>query len=304
MAENYLQQQPEVIFEDQDILVINKPAGWVTNKSQTWQEDEKTIQGWFEKRYEIEELIDEENRNEKSEDWGKGKENWRELVPSDFQDEYGSVEEIFRERLGVAHRLDKDTSGILLLAKNPGAMVNLLAQFKKREVQKTYLALVHGRLGLESDRINLPMGRKASNRMKWTVRADGKPAVTDYVVKRKWLGIQVERLLADLRAGRPKEKWTAKKINDLYQGFSLVECRPHTGRTHQIRVHLTHLKHPIVGDEVYGSEKKTKLDKVWCPRQFLHARELEFAHPRTGKLVKFLAELPEELKAAEEMLVD
>ena len=278
-----------VVYEDADVMVLNKPAGVVVNRSQTWSE--ATIQDWLALRQQ--EVMETEAGQT--------------LLPINYTDEFGTAAEIFKERLGVAHRLDKETSGALLVAKNPGALINLLDQFKKRIVHKSYLALVHGVLSIKEDRLNLPLGRRGSNRLRWAVRPDGREAITDYRVIQEWRQINLEKLWSKLvevtergrvggSGGRLNKQWSKKVIENLYQGFSLIECRPKTGRTHQIRVHLAHLKHPLVGDEAYGSAKKIRLDQYWCPRHFLHAAEIQFVQPRSGELVKVTVELPADLR--------
>jgi 23S rRNA-/tRNA-specific pseudouridylate synthase len=131
----------------------------------------------------------------------------------------------------------------------------------------------------------------------FAVRPDGKAAVTFYKVRQKYGGIEAERLKQEV-AG-----WTIKKINDLYQGFSLVECQPQTGRTHQLRVHLAHLGHPLVGDKLYAPKNKVKMDAVWCSRQFLHAKKISLGQPRTGKELTIEAKLTDDLAAAQKWLI-
>ncbi len=292
-----LNSEPEIVFEDEDILILNKPAGMVVNRSQTWTG--VTIQDWLAERWQKEKAGggDESEENERIQG-GERSEEWRFLLPEDYTGEFGSAEEIFTDRVGIAHRLDKETSGLLLVGKNPGTLMNLLDQFKKRLVIKSYLALVHGLMAIKEDRVNLPMGRRASNRLLWAVRPDGRTAITDYQVLKEWPGINIEklqeRIITEPELGR---MWPRKEITNLYQGFTLIECKPKTGRTHQIRVHLTHLHHPLVGDNVYGSARKIRLDQVWCPRQFLHAAEIIFKHPRSGEEMTVRAELPADLQS-------
>jgi 23S rRNA pseudouridine1911/1915/1917 synthase len=264
----------EVIFEDQDILVINKPAGLVVNQADSVKES--SLQDWLEKKL-----------------GGKTFKDWEGLVPDDFNGEFGTPEEIFKQRLGMVHRLDKDTSGVIITAKNPGSLVNILAQFQQRQVSKKYTCLSHGKFRVPRATINAPLGRMSADRQKFAVVSDGRPAVTDYEV----VGYYPD--FNDL--GIEKLKKFKKKIS-VYQGFSLVNCWPKTGRTHQIRVHLKHWKHPLVGDNKYVGKKRTKLDAIWCSRQFLHAAEIEFTHPRSGEKVSFSAELAVDLKEVLKLL--
>lgn len=179
------------------------------------------------------------------------------------------------ERSGIVHRLDKDTSGVILAAKTAAAFKNLQAQFKNRLVEKTYWALVYGRMKKRSGVIDGPIARDPKNRMRFAVVwAAGRPAET------KW---QV------LRTGN------VGQAGDLT--FSLLELKPRTGRTHQLRVHLASIRHPIVGDPLYSGRRRYRRDKSWCPRLFLHARSLAFEHPESNAWVHFEADLPLRLTA-------
>lgn len=270
----------EIIFEDQDLVVINKPAGVVVNRAQTVKG--QTIQDWMEERLDWQEV---ENKAE-----------WQDLVPADFDDSYGSPLETFQERVGLVHRLDKDTSGAMILAKNPGVLVNLLAQFKNRQVQKQYQCLAHGKFKFPEGEVNAPMGRASRDRKVFAVRAEGRPAVTKYKVVEEFTKLNFDQLAKSNPTLDSKELSNLSKKSHIYQGFSLVNCWPKTGRTHQIRVHMHHLQHPLVGDITYVGKKRAKLDPVWCPRQFLHASKLELAHPRSGEKVEFEAKLAGDLK--------
>jgi 23S rRNA pseudouridine1911/1915/1917 synthase len=170
------------------------------------------------------------------------------------------VEDTDTERPGIVHRLDKDTSGLLIIAKNPKAKAFLQAQFKDRNVKKTYIALVHGHPENDEAIIELPIGRHSRNPMKRAVVGSGKESTSHYKV--------------------------IKKFND----HSLLEVYPKTGRTHQIRVHLSHLGNPIVGDSVYGRSSQE------LSRQFLHAHKLEIDLPN-GQHKTFTSPLPPDLKA-------
>jgi len=165
-------------------------------------------------------------------------------------------------RPGIVHRLDKDTSGLILIAKTPAALASLSAQFKLRGVKKAYIALVKGKLIPWSGIIDAPIGRDRSHCQKMAVSDSGRPARTAYTTLRQ------------------------------FAGYTLVEARPETGRTHQIRVHFASVGHPIVGDATYGT--KSELVR----RQFLHAQRLSFRLPSTGKTVEFTSPLPADLQSA------
>lgn len=266
-----------VLFEDQDIVVIAKPGGMVTNRAHSISGP--TLQDWFETLMHGAPFPD----------------TWSTLLPEDFSDEYGAPEEIFAQRQGMVHRLDKDTSGVMVFAKHPGSLVNLLTQFRTRQVQKEYVALVHGTFRVAEGMINAPLGRSRTNRQKFAIDIEGRAAITQYFTEKVYKGLEWQRL--EEKVGENARK--IQKEARLYEaGFSLVRCVPKTGRTHQIRVHLAHEQHPIVGDEKYVGRRRAKVDPLWCPRQFLHAAVLEFVHPRTKEPMRFMAELPEDLKQA------
>jgi len=165
-------------------------------------------------------------------------------------------------RPGIVHRLDKDTSGVMLVAKNSLAQANLVEQFKTRSVVKTYLVLVKGHLTPEDGAIEAPIGRDPGNRKRMAVVAGGREARTEY---------RVIRYIAD---------------------YTLLEVRPETGRTHQIRVHLSAIGFPVVGDRVYG------VKSAYLSRQFIHASRLGFKLPSSGEYVEFKSELPPDLEQA------
>ena len=171
-------------------------------------------------------------------------------------------------RPGIVHRLDKDTSGLMVVAKNDRAMRSLQRQLKDRSVRKTYLALVHGVLSPREGTIEAPIGRHPKNRKKMAVVAGGRESVTKY------------RLREEIAGGR----------------FALLEVQPVTGRTHQIRVHMAAIGHPIVGDAVYGRKSQV------IGRQFLHAWKLGFQMPVGGREVEFESPLPADLREALERL--
>jgi 23S rRNA pseudouridine1911/1915/1917 synthase len=217
-AEVLAQEIPlDVLFEDEDFIVINKPAGLVVHPA-AGNPDGTLVNALLHHCTELSGI--------------------------------GGV-----ERPGIVHRLDKETSGCMVAAKNDLAHRSLVEQFAGREVTKIYLALAAGRFSKRSGEVNEPIGRHRVHRQKMAVVKEGRPARTT------WRAVQ------DLPCG------------------ALVECTLHTGRTHQIRVHLKHLGHPILGDEVYGKRGE-------FPRQMLHAWRLGFVHPRTGQPVNFESPIP------------
>ncbi len=160
-------------------------------------------------------------------------------------------------RPGIVHRIDKDTSGLLMIAKNDEAHTKLAAELKEKKSLRKYLAIVHGNLPSDRGVIEAPIGRSEKDRKKQAVTAKGKEALTRFQV--------LER----------------------FGDYTLMELTLETGRTHQIRVHMAYIGHPVAGDEVYGPRKTLK-----GHGQFLHAQTLGFTHPRTGELVEFTAEAP------------
>jgi 23S rRNA pseudouridine1911/1915/1917 synthase len=173
-----------------------------------------------------------------------------------------------RDRAGIVHRLDKNTSGLLVVAKDDATHSLLSDMFKKRLVKKTYTALVWGSFSGENGEIILPIGRSGLDRKKMSISIDrGREAVTRFEV--------------------------AEEFGD----SALLDIHPETGRTHQIRVHLSYIGHPVIGDEVYGTKQSQKLARdLGLKRQFLHARRLEFAHPVTGKQLKIQDKLAGDLQ--------
>ncbi len=195
-------------------------------------------------------------------------------------------------RGGVVHRLDKDTSVVLLVAKTTEALENLQNQFKEREVQKEYLALVHGSI-LESGMVDAAIARNPGNREKFAVLESGKEAATEYepLERLEFTGDRLQGIFSDYN------KIQMRKLErQHYGGFTLLRCRPKTGRTHQIRVHLKYINHAIVSDEKYVGRKMYRLDKRWCPRIFLHAAKIGFKHPVSGEWMELESPLPEDLK--------
>jgi 23S rRNA pseudouridine1911/1915/1917 synthase len=175
-------------------------------------------------------------------------------------------------RPGIVHRLDRDTSGLLVVAKTESALEQLSDQFRDRTVFKSYVALVHGRMSAESGKIDQPLARDPSNRTRMAVVRGGRSALSLFRVRRH------------------------------FDRFTLLDVELKTGRTHQIRVHLAWLKHPVVGDETYGGGRDNTIQDARLRahvrnlgRHFLHAERLAFAHPKTGERVEFTSPLPREL---------
>jgi 23S rRNA pseudouridine1911/1915/1917 synthase len=185
-------------------------------------------------------------------------------------------------RPGIVHRLDKETSGIILVAKNDFAHAKLGEAFRQREVRKTYIALVHGSLKEDQGRIELAIARDPRRRVRMTARR----------------GV----LLANAREARTD--WRALARID---STTLLEVQLHTGRTHQIRVHFSALRHPVVGDTLYGAPAQLRVGEIELPalgRNFLHAAKLAFHHPRTGAWIELRAALPQDLHALLRELAD
>lgn len=179
------------------------------------------------------------------------------------------VEKTYRifieNRAGIVHRIDKETSGCLLIAKTPESFVELQRQFKSREIKKTYLAIVHGKLVPQVGEIRAPVGRLPWNRERFGIVPGGKEAMTRYVVKKT------------------------------LEQYSLVELYPETGRTHQIRVHLKYINHPIVGDYLYAGRKTSRSDRALVGRCLLHAWKISFLHPESHHQVDVEAPIPDDM---------
>jgi 23S rRNA pseudouridine1911/1915/1917 synthase len=245
----------KIIFEDENLLVLDKPAGMVVNRSDTTR-GEETIADFVEKHLNIPTPAP------------------RPFDPNFKNKDYETqAKEDFVYRSGIVHRLDKETSGILLVAKTFEAFWNLQAQFKERKVHKTYLALAHGKIEPETGEINVAVGRLPWNRRRFGVVAEGRESVTQYKV------LSIKYMIS----GKEKEPLT------------FVELSPKTGRTHQIRVHLQYVKHPIFADPLYAGRKTSRNDRRLLSRIFLHASKISFFHPKTNKQISFESLLPIEL---------
>ena len=215
----------EIIYEDSDIIVVNKPKGLVVHPAN-----------------------------------GNPDGTLVNAIMNICKDSLSGIGG--EKRPGIVHRLDKDTSGILIVAKNDKAHLQMSEQIKNREVKKIYIALVKGIINENEATINMPIARSKKDRKKMAVDKDGKEAVTHFKVLKR------------------------------YDKYTLLEIKIDTGRTHQIRVHMAEIGHPVVGDEVYSNGK----NEFGVRGQMLHAKSLDFCHPITGKKLHLEAELPEYFK--------
>lgn len=240
----------KILFEDSELMAIDKPFGITVNKSATTF-DVKTVQDWAEHKLNLKSDTFFENQ--------------------DKDDESGLTAD-FISRAGIVHRLDKETSGILLIAKNKNAFSELQRQFKERLIKKTYLALVHGKVVPESGEINVPVGRLPWNRRSFGVVAGGRPAVTKYQTEKYYVLAKQKEIL------------------------TLLKLYPETGRTHQIRVHLKYIGHPIFADFLYAGRKIQRNDRKILSRVFLHASEIVFIHPDSKKEIKLSSNLAADLQ--------
>lgn len=244
-----------IVYEDESLIVVDKPSGLVVNKSET--NVGETLQDLISVYLNL------------GNDLGVG------------------------ERAGIVHRLDRETSGLLIVAKSEEDFVKLQEQFKNRLVQKEYLALVHGHVESEDGVIETPIGRVGAFG-RFGIVEGGRESKTFYHVEDKLhLGdSEFEKLTVDLNKNQ------ARYMQAQARDYTLLLLTPKTGRTHQIRVHLKSINKPIVSDKIYGPARLLSFDLKWCPRLFLHAKSVEFTHPHTGKQMFFESELPEDLKGA------
>jgi 23S rRNA pseudouridine1911/1915/1917 synthase len=230
----------DIVYEDDDLAVIDKPAGMMVHAGAGASEDARN----------------------------------RGTLVNALLHHLNSLSGVGGElRPGIVHRLDKETSGLIIVAKNDEAHRKLGAQFAAREVKKKYVALVHGWVKKDSGTIAQSISRDPVRRVRMTARLQGgRAAVTHYRVLRR----------LDTKFGK----------------LTLLDVKIDTGRTHQIRVHVGAMGHPVVGDTMYGAPKQArgKSAAIGLPRNFLHAAELEFRHPRTGVTIALNRELPEELR--------
>lgn len=284
----------DVVFEDPYLVIINKPVGVVVNRAASVRE--LTVQDWAEQRLSITDMRRKflEEGNVLLEAGGKF-----EQVDTDWD----AVNlGLFFDRAGIVHRLDKDTSGLLVIAKTPEVFVRMLRLFREREVTKVYWALVHGIPKNVEGIIDAPIGRLPWDREKFGVLDTGRPSVTAYKVVSSYFQLHTKKAKRSLVKQRKTgdEIVESKQFSEVLEmlslvvegdslqnkdTFSLIHVFPKTGRTHQIRVHMKHLGHSIVGDVLYAGRKTARNDRMWCSRLLLHAAEISFVHPVTGELV-------------------
>lgn len=215
----------EIIYEDNDIIVVNKPKGLVVHPAN-----------------------------------GNPDGTLVNAIMNICKDTLSGIGG--EKRPGIVHRLDKDTSGLLIVAKNDKAHINMSEQIKNRQVKKIYIALVRGDIKEDEATINMPIARSKKDRKKMAVDKNGKEAITHFKVLKR------------------------------YGKYTLLEIKIDTGRTHQIRVHMSEIGHPVIGDEVYSNGK----NEFGVKGQMLHAKSLDFKHPITNKKIHLEAELPEYFK--------
>ncbi|MBV9342193.1 MAG: RluA family pseudouridine synthase [Acidobacteria bacterium] len=230
----------EVVYEDDDLAVIAKPAGMMVHAGAGDSEQERN----------------------------------RGTLVNALLHRFRALSSVGGElRPGIVHRLDKQTSGLIVVAKNDSAHRKLANEFSRRQVRKTYVALVHGWLKQDRGMVAAAISRDLRRRMRMTTRRQGgRQAITHYEVERR--------------------------LHSEFGKFTLVRVRIETGRTHQIRVHMASLGHPVVGDTLYGAPREiagNSRPSLSLPRHFLHAAELEFRHPATGNLLGFSSPIPGEL---------
>jgi 23S rRNA pseudouridine1911/1915/1917 synthase len=253
-----------IIFEDSDILVIDKPAGLVVNRSESQTETLADLVASYLSLPRVEGL-------------GERLEGLKQ--PS-----------AFLERSGIVHRIDKETSGIVLAAKNEKSFEKLQAQFAKRKIEKEYLCLVHGWVRDDKGIITEPIGRLESG--KFGAVQGGREAVTEYEVTEN-LKLKTEKFQKLLSAfGKKLRAFYEKEARD----YSYLRVFPKTGRTHQIRVHLKSVGYPVVSDPLYLGRRFAKFDLKFCPRLFLHATRIKFVHPKSRKPMEFSSPLPFDLQ--------
>ena len=230
----------DIVYEDEDLAVINKPAGMMVHAGAGATDDARN----------------------------------RGTLVNALLHHVNNLSGVGGElRPGIVHRLDKETSGLIVVAKNDAAHRKLSAQFAAREVKKKYVALVHGWVKRDSGTLAQSIGRHPVRRMRMATRIEGgRAAITHYRV--------------------------ARRLDTKFGKFTLLNVKIDTGRTHQIRVHVAAMGHPVVGDTMYGApaQARGKNAVIVLKRNFLHAAELEFRHPRTGETVALKTELPAELR--------
>ncbi len=225
-----------ILFEDEYLLILDKPPGLVVNRGVSVKVE--TVQDFTESKILVQESAD---------------------TTSDYF-----------IRSGIVHRIDKETSGILVVAKTEDVFISMQGAFKERTVKKVYCAIAHGIVVPPEGEIHAPVGRMTWNREHFGIVPGGKDAMTKYRVTGNWFLSHGEK-------------------------FSFVSLYPQTGRTHQIRVHLKYIGHPILGDYLYAGRKTARDDRLWAKRVMLHAMEISFAHPKTGELLFVKAPIPRDM---------
>lgn len=241
----------DILYEDDDVLAINKPAGLVVHP-------------------------------------GAG--NPSGTLANALLSHAPEVADVGdKDRPGIVHRLDKETSGIVLIAKNTAAHRALQAQFKARTVKKRYLALCVGAVQPARGIINKPIGRDPSNRKRMAVVVDGRAAVTEYAVAEVF---EAAGRVIEMPAGATTATVTLRRG----AVYSFVRAQPATGRTHQLRVHFASIGFPIVGDALYGATRHDPLSRALAPRHLLHASEVMFELPATGQTKQLYAPMPADMR--------
>lgn len=231
----------DIVYEDDDLAVVNKPAGMMVHAGAGATDDERN----------------------------------RGTLVNALLHHFGELSSAGGDlRPGIVHRLDKETSGLIVVAKNDAAHRKLAEEFSSRRVKKTYVALVHGFLKKDRDTVSSSISRDVNRRTRMTTRrSGGREAITHYEVERR--------------------------MESPYGKFTLLRVTIETGRTHQIRVHLASIGHPVVGDTLYGAPRQIAAKAgpaISLPRNFLHAAEIRFVHPRTGNPISFSAPIPGQLR--------
>jgi 23S rRNA pseudouridine1911/1915/1917 synthase len=244
-----------IAYEDEFLLAINKPPGIVVNRAQSVQGE--TVQDWAIEKLHI----------------SNYKFQFEVTAESEKETDYQSpayIEREFVKRAGIAHRIDKETSGILLIAKTPEVFSQLQGQFRERALHKTYVAIAHGVVEPQRGEIKAPVGRLPWNKERFGIVPGGKDSITKFHV-----------LASGFLVGDQKS--------------SLLELHPETGRTHQIRVHLKYINHPILGDYLYAGRKTSRGDRAVVARVMLHAWKMSLTHPQTGDTLDLVAPIPDDM---------
>jgi 23S rRNA pseudouridine1911/1915/1917 synthase len=260
----------EIVYEDDDLSVINKPAGMLVHAAASSRADSDDGE---------DEVVDDRNAG---------------TLVNALLHHYAQLSTAGGElRPGIVHRLDKQTSGLIIVARNDAAHLKLSEMFATRTLKKTYVALVHGHLEQDKGTVTAPISRDMVRRTRMTTRR---------VVNGNESGRGIRSAISHYQVVR--------RISSRFGKFTLVRVRIETGRTHQIRVHMASIGHPVAGDTLYGAprevradahqllikkSKRRSLETAALDRNFLHAAELEFKHPRSGAELKLAAPLPEEL---------